>query len=231
VAAYTIKNTDSAYTIKNTDSAPSLTGDWDGEMWGAANTLRIETFHAKSAAFHPRTHVRLLHGADCLYVHFRVQDRYLLALAESNQGAVWRDSCVEFFVRPKADQGYFNFEINAGGKILLYHIRDWTHVKGGFKDFEKLPEEWLGKIKLYHSAPERIPVEQVGDCVWQIEYRIPKALFEAYVGPLGDLSGQTWQANFYKCAAGINPHYGMWSGVGETLDFHQPGRFLPVDLE
>jgi hypothetical protein len=48
---------------------------------------------------------------------------------------VWKDSCVEIFLQPKPDAGYFNLEMNAGGAHLCCYIEDPERVPGGFKKF------------------------------------------------------------------------------------------------
>ena len=49
---------------------------------------------------------------------------------------------------------------------------------------------------------------------------------------LGDLAGQTWRANFYKCAdASVFPHWLTWSRVGlPEPDFHQPAFFGTLEF-
>ena len=61
--------------------------------------------------------------------------------------------------------------------------------------------------------------------IWVIEYAIPLDLFSRYAGPLGDLAGQAWRANFYKCGDRTShPHWAAWSPV-DRLDFHMPECF------
>jgi len=42
---------------------------------------------------------------------------------------VWKDSCVEFFIQPRPDAGYFNLEMNAGGAHLCCYIEDPARVR------------------------------------------------------------------------------------------------------
>ena len=49
---------------------------------------------------------------------------------------------------------------------------------------------------------------------------------EPYIGTIGDVRGQTWRGNFYKCGDHTShPHWASWSPIGEQLDFHQPEFF------
>ena len=63
----------------------------------------------------------MLYDERALSIIFRVEDRYVRAVAECFQDSVCTDSCVEFFVAPLPDsQAYFNFEVNCGGTMLLH---------------------------------------------------------------------------------------------------------------
>jgi hypothetical protein len=44
------------------------------------------------------------------------------SVATQYQEMVCYDSCVEFFVQPEPHLGYFNFEFNRGGTMLIYYI-------------------------------------------------------------------------------------------------------------
>jgi hypothetical protein len=220
------------YTVKKAISGPRIDGGWDDEIWSEANELSIDNFHERSKSTHPVTKAKVLHDNEAVYVLFKVEDKYVRAVAEKNQDSVCRDSCVEFFVKPKEDKGYFNFEINCGGTILLSYVRDPERTENGFKDFEYVSDENLKKIEIYHSMPKNVEPEIEDDTVWYIEYRVPKSMFEAYVGELGELSGQTWTANFYKCADETShPHWAMWNPVTEPLNFHKPECFQPIHFE
>ena len=47
--------------------------------------------------------------------------------------------------------------------------------------------------------------------VWKdscVEFSIPFAVLEEYIGPLGAAAGQVWRANFYKCGSETShPHW------------------------
>ncbi len=92
-------------------------------------------------------------------------------------------------------------------------------------EHQPVPAELVQDMNIYHSLPARIDPEIQEPTEWRIEYRIPLALFEHYLGPIGPLSGQTWRGNFYKCADKTShPHWGMWAPIYEGW-FHQPAKF------
>ncbi len=147
------------YHIRKAETLPRLDGDWDGPAWRDANGLRVANVLPESSDHHPVTEAKLLYDAAGIYVIFRVQDRYVRCVASEYNGEVWKDSCVEFFVQPRPDQGYFNFEINCGGTLLSSYIEDPTRTDDGFKKFTRLPEEEGSAVRIYHSLPERVEPE------------------------------------------------------------------------
>jgi hypothetical protein len=144
---------------------------------------------------------------------------------------VCRDSCVEFFVQPRADKGYFNIEFNCGGTLLLYYIEDPTRTPGGQGEFAKMTpvaRELAETIEVAHSLPNVVEPEIAEPTTWLLQYAAPLSLFEAYVGPLGSVSGHKWQGNFYKCAdKSSHPHWASWAPL-DAVNFHLPRCFAPI---
>lgn len=205
--------------------------DWTDAYWASVPALSIDQFHAKNGEHRPITEVKLAHDGRNVYALFRVQDRYVRSEQTELHGMVCTDSCVEFFVRPKADKGYLNFEMNCGGTLLLFYIEDATRTPDGFKKFVKVPAEWAQQAKIVSSMPRQVLPEITEPTVWTLQLTIPVKLLEHYVGPLGDIGGQTWQGNFFKCGDKTShPHWGSWANVGEKLNFHQPDKFGKLAL-
>jgi len=220
------------YRIVKTDELPPLDAPWDDVAWSQANTLTIDRFHAMGSDHKPKTQARLLHDGETLAVHFRVEDQYVIAKNTEYQSRTHKDSTVEFFIEPVAGEGYFNFEMNCGGTLLLLYIEDATREGEWFKKFEPVSAKWAEKIEVHASLPKKVDPEVKEPTTWTVSYRVPKALFEAYVGPVKTLNGQESRGNFYKCAdESSHPHWGYWADIGDKLDFHQPDRFVPIHLE
>jgi len=221
------------YLIHKAARTPKLNGEWDGPVWAKANTLELKNWYRTEASNHrPKVQARVLYDDRNVYVAFKVKDRYVRSTREDWQGAVCRDSCVEFFVRPKPKKGYFNFEMNAGGTLLLYYIEDESPTPTGFKKFKEVSRELGQTIQIYHSLPAVVYPEIKKPVEWSVEYAVPISLFEHYVGKLGKLQGQEWRANFYKCADGTShPHWVSWAPLGKVLSFHLPQYFQPIRFQ
>jgi hypothetical protein len=144
---------------------------------------------------------------------------------------VWKDSCVEFFVQPRSDRGYFNLEMNAGGAHLCYYVEDPTRTPEGLKKFTPLPAELGHVIQIRSSLPKTIDPEMAEVVRWELNFLIPWKVFESNTGPLGKINGQSWRGNFFKCAEEIShPHWASWSPVDE-LNFHLPRCFGTISFE
>jgi hypothetical protein len=220
------------YVIRRAVTTPEFSGDWDGPAWGPADVVEVSHFHAKSSDHRPRTRAKLLYDDRGIHALFRVADRYVKCTRTEHQSNVCRDACVEFFVQPKPGHGYFNIEMNCGGTMLLYYLRDASRdANGKLANFQIVPPEELAAVRVHHSMPKSVPEEIVEPVEWWIEYFIPLALMERYVGPLGAPAQRRWRGNFYKCADDTShPHWATWAPI-ERLDFHQPECFAPLTFE
>lgn len=214
------------YAVSRVRQSVPPDAEWDGPVWRDVIPLTVGHFHSASSDHRPHTEAKMLHDGDALSGIFRVEDRYVVYTNTEFQSPVYRDSCVEFFVRPLPSKGYLNFEMNCGGALLAQYIEDPRRTPDGFAKFTRLPKETGSKAEIRGAFDAPIPAE-IGDSVtWTLSYRIPVAVNEQFVGALGELAGQEWRANFHKCAdASSHPHWGAWAPIAEKLDFHNPAQF------
>ncbi|MEI8374749.1 MAG: carbohydrate-binding family 9-like protein [Planctomycetota bacterium] len=217
------------YTLLLVEFDSPLAEPWESPLWRETQTIELSEFHPASSPHRPLARAKLLYSRDALHLRFFVADRYVLSRHTQYQESVYLDSCVEFFVQPRGDGGYFNFEINCGGTLLLYYIEDATRTPDGFARFTKVARELGDQVEIIHSLPEVVFPEDPCPMDWQIACKIPRNVLEAYAGPLGVWAGQVWRANFYKCAdESSHPHWASWAPIGEPLNFHQPSCFAPL---
>jgi hypothetical protein len=220
-----------SYVIKSISATSPIPFAWDAQPWRDAAFLEIASFCKESSDHRPVTRVKLLHGNARCHVLFQVQDRYVRSLRTKFQSDVWNDSCVEWFVQPKPDKGYFNFEINAGGVLHVSYITDPKRDSSGLRRSSPLPPDAGELICIYHSLPCVIDPEIRDSVEWSIGLSVPVTLFERYVGSLNGLSSQKWRANFNKCADETShPHWATWNPVAEK-NFHRPQDFGEIVFE
>ena len=220
-----------SYLVLSTDKVPQLDAGWNSPTWQAARTMKLENVRPESSDHHPDTALKLLYDRENLYGLFRVKDKYVRCVQNGYHDSVCRDSCVEFFVQPKSDEGYFNFEFNCGGNLHVSYIVDPTRTPAGFRKSTPLPKEDVALVPRYHSLPETIAVEISADTEWFLGFSLPYPLFEKYVGILGEIRGQQWRANAYKCADKTShPHWLSWQPV-HKLNFHLPECFGTIEFQ
>jgi len=152
-----------------------------------------------------------------LWLHYMVENDFVKAVYRIDQEPVWKDSCVEFFL--KQGDFYRNFEFNSLGVCLSA----FGASRNGRKS---LDSESMSQIMRYPSLKiESLPSESVLTN-WSLTIAIPLEL-------LGLKSGSQFTANFYKCGDETKvPHYISWSPItAPSPDFHRPEFFGPVELE
>ena len=213
------------YRVARLAGSPPDGPDPSHPAWAAAQVALIASFRPEGSHHRPHTEARLLHDGQAIHGLFTVRDRYVRSVHEGYQAPVWKDSCVEFFVRPGGHGGYFNFEMNAGGSLLSTYIVNWERVHGGFKEYEPLPDSALARVLVRSSLPRRIEPERQEPVDWSLYFRLPVAILAAHGGAQGPLSGQVWSGNFYKCGDETShPHWASWAPV-RALNFHDPHCF------
>lgn len=219
------------YCIRFIDKMSNLNGEWNGYFWKISETEDLIHFRPEGSNHRPRTRFRLVYSCKGISGIYYVEDRYVKCVHQGYLAPVYKDSCVEFFVKPECAEGYFNFEFNCGGSILSSYITDHSRTSDGFKESVPLAEADLQLVKIFHSLPETISEEIEGPVNWVLEFFIPFAVLEKYAGNLGYLPGQIWRANFQKCGdATSHPHWGSWQPLPE-LNFHLPDCFGYICFE
>jgi hypothetical protein len=213
------------YTVRRIEASALEQAAFERAEVGQVDQVRPE-----SSDHRPGVTFRVLHDGAHLYLRFEVRDRYVRSVQTAYQAPVCTDSCVEFFVQPRAGKGYFNFEVNAGGTLLLYYVEDPTRTEKGLAAFTPVPEAWGRRVEIRSSLPPVVEPERTEPLTWHVSYKVPLALFEAFVGG-GVASEPVWRANFYKCGDKTShPHWLSWSPV-TALNFHLPACFGELVLE
>lgn len=219
------------YTVHATSVLPPISEGSDHRAWTSAQSASVNNFRPESTAHRPRTSVKLLHGPEGLRGVFHIDDQYVRSIRTAYLDAVWKDSCVEFFIQPRGSGGYFNLEMNAGGAHLCYYIEDPTRAPGGFKKFTPVAAEIGRMIRIRSSLPAMVEPEISEPTTWELNFLLPLTVLTHYAGPLGNLSGQRWRGNFFKCGDETShPHWASWSPVDE-LNFHLPRCFGEIRFE
>ncbi len=178
----------------------------------------------KEYPYAPDVEFRMFHTGDYLLLRFQVCEKYTAALVKEDNGKVWTDSCVEFFVSPDGGKTYYNFETTCIGHMLLAH-----HLSR--EEAEYATDEILASVRRTPSLPRRNFEEVVGHNRWTMTLRVPPtALFRHH---LTSWNGAEVTANLYKCGDLLTcPHFLSWKPISiEKPDFHRPDFFHVLQFE
>lgn len=198
---YIIKKCDHVITCK-CDSA------WDG-----ANVANINNFNWDKTQTSPHTTAKLLWSEAGIHVRMVTDETPLLARVTEQNGDVYADSCMEFFVQPNInDERYLNFEFNAFGTNYFSVRRsrdDYEFTRWGKKDFN---------VKTKVSEGE-----------WVLMFTVPFAVIDEIFGSHTDIM----RGNLYKCVEGKEPmHWASYYPIATPApDFHCSQFFGEFKLE
>lgn len=172
----------------------------------------IDSVNWQEFPYAPHADFRIACSDRYVFIRYSVEEENIRAVCLRDNGPVWEDSCVEFFVQCPGDDHYFNFEANCIGTLLAAKRESKT-------DFELFTEDRMANVIRYSSLPHR-EIDRGGGA-WTLVLGIPFGLLGLTEIP------RSLRANFYKCGdKTASPHFLSWNPVRtETPDFHQPQFF------
>ena len=115
--------------------------------------------------YKPKVNFRIAHTQDSILLHFKVKEESVRARYGEDNGAVWTDSCVEFFSIPAGDGIYYNIECNCIGTILIGAGPARNGREHAPKDVTALVQRWssLGNTPFERQKKYRDIFEQGPD--------------------------------------------------------------------
>jgi hypothetical protein len=219
-----MKNLNAAAERKTLHSTyiPNLQQLSDSELVAAlrenVEPKAIDTVNWSDYPYRPLVNFRFAHSDKALAVMFEVEEEHLRAVTLNDNGPVWEDSCVEFFVGNPNGEGYFNFEINCVGTILASYHKTRA-------DSKPFTDEQLAKVRRFGTFKHEA-IDIKGQTKWWLAEVIPFELIGL------DKAPKSLKANFYKCGDKLDKaHYMSWSPITlEKPNFHCPEFFGDVEL-
>ncbi len=206
--------------VKNIESKGVLTLQQVSALLETHTTLQhIDVVNWEAFPYQPEVSFRIAHSNNQIWIKYYVEETDILAARTETNSATHRDSCLEFFLDPRCDGNYYNFEINAIGTVHLAYGPGI--VRREFIDPDLIQEN----IEVESSLGREPFIEKLGDHRWEMTVVIPASILVHDKGI--DLSGLQARANFYKCGDEMaQPHYLSWNPVqSERPNFHTPEYF------
>jgi len=186
-------------------------------------TNQIDTINWPAYNYKPKLSFRIGHTGKEIWLKYYVNEKYVLAQETHTNGAVHKDSCVEFFISVDG-KNYYNLEINCIGTVHLAY-------GPGRSDRKFVEPQIIKKIEVESSLGNQPFQEKSGNFEWEMMIRVPVQSFA--FDNIKSLNGLKATANFYKCGDDTTiPHFVTWNPVGtENPDYHRPEFFGKVLFE
>lgn len=172
----------------------------------------------------PKVSFKIAHNGDYLFIQFFVEENEILAKTTEDNGSVWTDSCVEFFISFDNSPQYYNAEFSCIGKALLGYRKDRSSAVHAAPAI-------MNSIKRYSSLGTEPFDKKKGDYKWNMLVAIPVSAY--WQSDLKSFRGIKARANFYKCGDDLTtPHYLSWNPIKtEKPNFHAPQFFGELNFE
>lgn len=171
----------------------------------------------------PEAGFKIAHNGSYLFLHYFIEENEILAQVGEDNGQVWNDSCVEFFISFD-NTYYYNHEFSCIGKTLLGYRKERS-------DSVHSGQDLLDRIKRYPSLGTETFGIRKGLFKWDILVVIPVSVY--WQSGFASFDNIGARANFYKCGDSLDtPHYLSWQRIDtEKPDFHRPEFFGEIYFE
>lgn len=186
--------------------------------------LKIETINWEEYSYKPEVTVQIAYNSEELFLQYKVSEQSVKAEIVKNNGRVWTDSCVEFFLSPEGNDVYYNLEVNCIGTALLGFRK-----KGDATQHAE--DNIIDNIRRLSSLGTKTFKERKELSEWNITIAIPWKTF--FMHNINACSGLKMRGNFYKCGDELTvPHFLSWTKIKtDKPSFHQPEFFGGLELE
>jgi hypothetical protein len=163
---------------------------------------------------------RIAWDGERILLRFDIRDTAVQALAITDNGPVWRDRCVEWFVSLGGGH-YYNIECSAAGTLLGQYGA--TRHDRSFIAPDRLAA--IERTASLGNAP--LPLT-AGAVDWSLTLLIPVEFFAEERDRI--VRGVTAHGNFYLCGDDLpeRQYLSHYPVAGDRPDFHRPDCFGPI---
>lgn len=183
----------------------------------------ISTVNWPQYPYCPGVSFSIARSATHLFVSFLVSEKSIRGAVSEDNGPVYQDSCVEFFVQVPGQDFYYNFETNCIG-VMHAAKRKSRAEKAQF------PADTMSRIIRYSSLPKEPFEEKFSDdgFKWNVIIGIPFDIIGLDPANLPEKI----TANFYKCGDNLSdPHFLSWNPIKiNKPDFHRTDYFGEIEF-
>lgn len=172
---------------------------------------------------HPEAEAMLAYDDTGIYVALRAREKNIRAVVTKQNGPVYTDSCLEFFLNPAphSQNNYINFECNPCGFMLV----EVGEKRGTRKLQTEIDTRTLFRIEALPS------LDAYNGSDWSLVYHVPFAFLTDLIPEFDPAAMAPMACNFYKCGDDTaEPHWSCWNPIDlPQPDFHCPAFFGRVE--
>lgn len=161
-------------------------------------------------SFNHKTWANIKLTNENLVIHMECEEKNPKAIYTKSNEPVYKDSCMEFFVKFDLESEYYlNFEMNANGTLLCQYGKDRKN------------RTFIDQSGLLVKANQK-------EESWCVDLFISIDFINKYSATFN----KEILCNFYKCGDNTDePHYVSWANILEkTPNFHCPKYFKKIKL-
>jgi hypothetical protein len=206
------------YSVRTAESIV-VDGKLSEKGWANAQAITLMFPWEAQTGAKQRTTVRLLRDRTYLYVSYDCEDTDLTATYEKRDDPVYKDDCVEIFLRPdETTEHYIGLEMNARGVLFDYYF-----------NYPEKNDYSLNLDGVLLKTTLRGTLNQTGDPDqgWSLELAIPWTSLSRLAKRFPPDAGDHWRAQINRWD-GTEPHrrLSMWTRSGKKQpNPHNPERF------
>ncbi|MGH6610438.1 MAG: carbohydrate-binding family 9-like protein, partial [Burkholderiaceae bacterium] len=208
-----------SYAVSNTKEQPAIDGRLSEKAWAAAAPLTLLFPWEEQTGDKQRTTVKLLRDQNYLYVGYECADADITARYEQRDDLVYKDDCVEIFIRPDGQSDhYIGLEMNARGVLFDYFYPFPGKNEHGFN---------LAGVLLKTQLRGTLNQSDDQDQGWSLELAIPWASLNKLAQRLPPTAADQRRVQLNRWD-GTEPRrrLSMWSHSGlKRTNPHNPARF------
>ena len=197
----------------------TIDGNLSEKAWASAKAITLMFPWDDQTGAKQRTTVKLLRDQTYLYVGYECDDADLTAIYEKRDDPVYKDDCVEIFLRPNEQSDhYIGLEMNARG-VLYDYFFPFPSRLGRELDLDGVLLKTTLRGTLNQSGDK--------DQGWTLELAIPWSSLSKLTNGQAPAAGTSWRAQINRWD-GTEPNRRMsnWGHPGlKRPNPHNPERF------
>ncbi len=208
-----------SHTVKTSKGKVVVDGDLSDKAWASATPITLLFPWEEQTGNKQRTTVRLLRDQNYLYVGYVCEDTDITATHENHDDPVYKDDCVEIFIRPsEQSESYIGLEMNARGVLFEYF-----YPYPGKNDHGFNLDGVLLKTQLRGTLNQSTDQDQG----WTLELAIPWQSLRKITAQLPPASREQWRVQINRWdGTEPNRRLSMWCHSGwKKPNPHNPERF------